>query len=126
MQFGYNHVVCLCGEQFCYDCGQPWKICSCPKIDFGTLRRQTSVRTSPVNVEESPEGGLQLDCAHIQGRWPHISQFQGGMYIKAECPDCKEYLHWLLHCRLCGLRVCVRCMYARRRIAEAERKRRVQ
>ena len=26
---GCDHMYCRCGQEFCYDCGQPWKKCKC-------------------------------------------------------------------------------------------------
>ncbi|GBE87478.1 hypothetical protein BKA93DRAFT_824529 [Sparassis latifolia] len=35
---GCYHMTCLCGQQFCYLCGAPWKTCACVQWEVVQLR----------------------------------------------------------------------------------------
>ncbi|PNS15666.1 hypothetical protein CAC42_4118 [Sphaceloma murrayae] len=37
LQFGCNHITCLCKAEFCYNCGLSWKTCVCSDFDERNL-----------------------------------------------------------------------------------------
>ncbi|KAL2284786.1 hypothetical protein FJTKL_08625 [Diaporthe vaccinii] len=37
---GCNHIVCTCGEEFCYICGEHWRHCYCPQFGSYILEHE--------------------------------------------------------------------------------------
>ncbi|RGP79527.1 e3 ubiquitin- ligase ari4 [Fusarium longipes] len=40
-----NHMTCLCGAQFCYICGERWKLCACPQ--YGGFDEMVPMKDRP-------------------------------------------------------------------------------
>ena len=123
-----DSLRCLCGTQFCYVCGAIWKNCACPQWDErrllaraevivdrqpremelalahhaeqvrqATERRAEQVRQAMERLREDHE------CAHDEG-WRKVTT--GSL----RCEECTHTLGaFLLECRQCNLRACVRC-----------------
>ncbi|PYH93678.1 hypothetical protein BO71DRAFT_354762 [Aspergillus ellipticus CBS 707.79] len=112
---GCNHITCLCGGQFCYDCGVKWKECNCehwtavnlleraheiidrdgsPDIDDGRLPQE--------NLQRAIQGLRENnDCRH--GGWNYLPG-------PRQCERCAQFLaRFIFECRRCRLQVCNRC-----------------
>lgn len=90
---GCNHMECRCGAQLCYECGAPWKNCTCPLFHEDRL------------LGRAPEN----PCDHNHIRWTRIRE------PDMECEDCGEVQVELIYeCPQCEMRVCARCRWDRR------------
>ncbi|PYI02067.1 hypothetical protein BO78DRAFT_410911 [Aspergillus sclerotiicarbonarius CBS 121057] len=118
----YNEVLHLAKEQgwqgcarcrniFCYVCGTKWKKCTCEVWDENRLLLRAQHVAGRDQVEPPAQAEVQRvvqdllerhECDH-EGRWKRINRGQ-------ECEECHEYLpDFILECRQCHLRACVRC-----------------
>ena len=113
--------ACLCGAQFCYLCGVPWKNCNCPQweedrliqranvivdrnyfMDYGyfdEIQRQVYVAQERMNLIQAH------GCTH---------QWWRGRPGPRQCERCNQVLPMFLYeCRQCRLMACRRCRYNR-------------
>ncbi|EUC55666.1 IBR finger protein, putative [Rhizoctonia solani AG-3 Rhs1AP] len=119
---GCYHMTCRCRHEFCYLCARRWKECTCPQWDENRLIAQAERRVvrdlgalpavaRPAQVEARRQDIFQMaeelrldhECDH------HISGFfkRNG---SGNCESCGSWLRdFLLQCRGCSMRVCVRC-----------------
>ena len=107
---------CRCGNEFCYVCGLRWKTCRCELWDEHQLvnRANQVFERQPQPVVRGPEYRQQRlqgiiqelrgrhECGH-EGRWKRID----GPH---RCEQCRYMLpNFILECRYCNIRACVRC-----------------
>ncbi|KAL5633099.1 hypothetical protein ACGC1H_003553 [Rhizoctonia solani] len=119
---GCYHMTCRCRHEFCYLCARRWKECTCPQWDENRLVAQAERRVvrdlgvlpavaRPAQLEARRQDIFQMaeelrldhECDH------HINGFfrQNG---SGNCESCGDWLRdYLLQCRGCSMRVCVRC-----------------
>ncbi|KAM3079643.1 hypothetical protein ACMFMG_006056 [Clarireedia jacksonii] len=113
LDYGCNHMICRCSAQFCYNCGERWKTCTCEQwheprllaranliVDREQLPGEQMVRNAQVaaQVEDLRENH---DCRHVQ--WDRI---QG----RHECEECHDTLQqYILRCRHCHIQACNNC-----------------
>jgi hypothetical protein len=106
---------CTCRAEFCYECGQKWKVCICERW----LEERLEARAEQVVARENPEiQGVyeraqavaamrqelveQHECRH-HGRW----RKQDGRY---RCEMCHErFYKFILVCRHCHIMACQDC-----------------
>lgn len=125
LNFGCNHITyvgknathkvcadlsrCLCRAEFCYLCGVSWKECACPWWDEARLyarREQIAAREggapNAVRVQQIEEDLRERhECEH---------RYFKRVNVEARCELCRANMHgYLLECRQCHLRTCVRC-----------------
>lgn len=100
---GCNHIMCLCGAQFCYLCGSKWGSCQCQIISAGHALRHHRM----LEVEASR-------CPHCQQAFPSEAELrvhmglcqaaaaQNGVYT---CNNCtrrfRDYAEYREHRRNC-------------------------
>ena len=109
---------CRCGHQFCYLCGVRWKDCTCELFNedrllerAGQIADRPQPRGAPAVLEADRNERVQAiaqelrdrhDCEH-EGRWRRIDG-------RSRCEECGHWLRdFILECRHCMLRACVRC-----------------
>jgi len=63
---GCNHIVCLCGSQFCYLCGSKWGECRCAVIGHGHALRHNRVLQ---------EVALHA-CPHCRQQYPSVAELR--------------------------------------------------
>ncbi|MCJ1470503.1 hypothetical protein MMC07_009149 [Pseudocyphellaria aurata] len=62
LDVGCNQILCHCGAEFCYLCGQPWKTCDCGQWDYHyrpTTRAQQDFARDQVQLAVERERELQ-------------------------------------------------------------------
>merc|ERR1712178_645271 len=95
---GCNHIVCVCGSQFCYLCGAEWGKCKCQIIGEGHALRhnrgpaaaihrcpycsqpfdsaeELRVHTSMCQVAQNDNGG-RFECATCRARFTDYSEYR--------------------------------------------------
>lgn len=55
-KMGCNHIVCICGAQFCYLCGAKWGTCKCQVIGAGHALRHNRTH-NPDSLHRCPDCG---------------------------------------------------------------------
>lgn len=122
--FIVNIPSCRCRAQFCYVCGLQWKTCQCAQWDEARLYNRAAeiVDRDP---QPLPRAGQLVaaprarqveqiaqrlrerhECDH-RGTWRRLNE-------SSRCEDCQMFLRrFILECRQCHLRSCVRCRYNR-------------
>ena len=108
-------TVCLCRAQFCYECGETWKTCTCPQWrERLLLARANDVVDRDVGGEElAPALRARLvarqrrnlvvnhRCGHAV--WRSLS----GAHRCDECRDVlPEYIYECTRCRILACRTC--------------------
>ncbi|KAF2655140.1 hypothetical protein K491DRAFT_679106 [Lophiostoma macrostomum CBS 122681] len=110
---GCFHMLCRCGNQFCYVCGGKWKKCHCPRAQEAYLTGQVAPENGILPDEPEPDRddetlvdvpaptaivGCQCDRparSHVHGR---------------PCQDCGDHLSYVMECAGCGHQSCWRCI----------------
>lgn len=127
LNFGCNHMTCLCGSEFCYACGRPWKTCTCLQwheemlydraariVDRPGGRHPRTVERRRQRIENMVEHlRAHHNCQH-EGKWKRIHRAW-------RCEECGERRRNLMQCRHCHLRACQRCSINRRPLRHNQR-----
>ncbi|KAH6954591.1 hypothetical protein DER45DRAFT_570724 [Fusarium avenaceum] len=88
LEHGCYHMTCVCGTDFCYLCGSPWKTCDCNAWP-------AEERDGPLDYHE---------CEHRE--WE-------GLPGPQLCAECLEVLMlYIFRCRGCQTLACRRCRFA--------------
>lgn len=92
-----NNIACLCGAEFCYLCGEPWKTCPCAVFTEEQLLRQAPAPAADEAVQEVRECDLH-DWVHFTGSYP--------------CGRCHERTRRsIMGCRRCRRLACRPCAF---------------
>ncbi|RAL02908.1 Rcat domain-containing protein [Aspergillus ibericus CBS 121593] len=98
---GCNHITCRCRYEFCYVCGTKWK-----KLLLRAQHvagRDQVEPPAPAEVQRVAQDLLERHKCDHESCWKRINRGQ-------VCEECHEYLSaFILECRQCHLRACVRC-----------------
>ncbi|KAL4866289.1 hypothetical protein BDV12DRAFT_210633 [Aspergillus spectabilis] len=134
---GCNHMTCRCGHQFCYNCGQQWKTCTCEQWDEHRLLERAyqiidrepdyHINVAPQGVEAQPGGDVPLTGGMTAGdaqrallvartvrelQENHECDHNRWRYVRGShrCEECSFRLpEYIFECRQCRLRACNRC-----------------
>ncbi|KAM0425475.1 hypothetical protein ACHAPT_009264 [Fusarium lateritium] len=119
LEFGCNHITCICKAEFCYVCGERWKTCRCPQWQEDRLFRRANVivdragdagrideRARQLRVERERRNLMENhECTHE--RWK-------GRPGPRQCEECFDFLPiFIYECRQCHIMACRRCRFNR-------------
>ncbi|KAF2458561.1 hypothetical protein BDY21DRAFT_283388 [Lineolata rhizophorae] len=118
LTYGCNHISCVCGAEFCYQCGKPWKTCGCPlatearilgRVRRGTRRRRIRAHPEREDMEEYWE--FRRDDPGWRAQCRHQTEWRGGINRRSRtCEDCRVGpLRWIYWCSRCGKTCCYFC-----------------
>ncbi|CAG8524448.1 5971_t:CDS:2 [Paraglomus occultum] len=118
LYYGCNHMTCICRNEFCYECGEPWKSCDCPMWDEERLILTATERVRQAQpylrghylADAVDDYRQRLEVEHAcRHQWTRIQLDQA-----QPCANCWFMLkNYTFECRDCLLRVCFTCRYHR-------------
>lgn len=112
-------TACLCGAQFCYVCGAPWKNCACAQWDEERLLERANV------IVDRDAHGRELGAARRAGlvdreRRNLVNHHQcvhdtwRSRMGRYRCDDCRQVMtEFIYECGRCRVLACRRCRYNR-------------
>ncbi|KIJ55708.1 hypothetical protein M422DRAFT_151942 [Sphaerobolus stellatus SS14] len=116
LALGCYHMTCLCRTEFCYLCRARWKNCGCAQWDEHRLLVAARQRVANENADRpampAAERARQVRVAADHLRTNHECNHPS-WYLRHgrdQCENCYKWLdRYLLCCRGCQMRACVRC-----------------
>ncbi|KAK1774361.1 hypothetical protein QBC45DRAFT_337757 [Copromyces sp. CBS 386.78] len=122
LNYGCNHITCLCGAEFCYACGERWtkpQTCRCELYSAEALMAQANRHVNrDADVAQIPvverQARVEAAAQHlIENHECDHDRFKGrgGQF---QCEVCYYWLpQFIYECRQCRLQVCRRCRFNR-------------
>ncbi|KAF8587907.1 hypothetical protein K439DRAFT_1336652 [Ramaria rubella] len=116
LALGCYHMTCLCQNQFCYLCREPWKNCACAQWDEGRLIAAAEHQVEN-QIAQNPRLVVPDMRAHVRNVAEDLRNNHECMHPRwakrlggAQCESCHYYLReYILCCTTCQMRACVRC-----------------
>ncbi|KAN0108494.1 IBR finger domain protein [Hyaloscypha variabilis] len=113
LDIGCNHITCTCNAEFCYVCGQRWKICACVQWNEDRLlaRANHIVARRPARFDP-PEQQARIAAVIQNLRDRHNCDHETWQYVRGrhQCEECRDTLpSYIFECQRCNIQACNRC-----------------
>lgn len=106
LSHGCFHMTCLCRAEFCYVCSEPWKSCECLQWDEQLLFAAARERVE----EGAPQAVVENMAEHLRENHECTHPKWTTVWGPHQCESCHNFLdRFILSCRECEMRACVRC-----------------
>ncbi|KAH8692021.1 hypothetical protein BGW36DRAFT_419409 [Talaromyces proteolyticus] len=113
---GCIHIICRCGAEFCYQCGDRGKTCQCPQWEKANLLDRAiniANRANRGNVQANGQANAeQIEIAVGHLREHHDCQYTVWRSVRGphRCEECRDHLaNFIYLCQECGTQACRRC-----------------
>ena len=133
LKSGCNHITCICGYEFCFECGVPWakpKPCTCVLYTEEMLLRENDRRIEYLQdqlgrdlygaeraniwLNLNQQNVLSDECSHRDKKTLEYREFARGKKSRA-CDNCDQPLPLFCYeCTECNMRFCKVCRFNRR------------